>query len=149
MMTGFVIALAGGLLLGADGTGSAKGGDQEKLQGKWIVTSGVMDGAEIPKDQLKGQMTFKGNKYAFTSGEGEGEAGSGTFRIDPSRNPKTMDAVPADGPAQGQTVEEIYELKGDTLKICLTLPGTGGKRPTEFNSTEGSGRWLFTYRRAK
>ncbi len=58
-----------------------------------------------------------------------------------------MDVVPSDGPAQGQTIEEIYELNGDKLKICLALPGN--QRPTEFKAPEGSGRWLFTYKRAR
>ena len=34
-----------------------------------------------------------------------------------------MDVVTSEGPAQGKTIEEIYELQGDKLKICIALPG--------------------------
>jgi uncharacterized protein (TIGR03067 family) len=144
MGTKLLVALVGGLLLGADAGDQAKA-DKEKLQGKWLVTSGVMDGTEIPKDQIKGDLVFKGDTYTYTAGEGEG--GAGTFKIDPSKKPKVMDSVPSEGPVKGQTIEEIYEIDGDNLKICLALPGN--PRPTEFKAPEGSGRWLFTYKRAK
>jgi len=68
------------------------------------------------------------------------------LRVTPHK-PKTMDAVPSDGPAQGQTIEEIYQLEGDKLKICLALPGS--RRPADFKAPEGSGRWLLKYKRAK
>jgi uncharacterized protein (TIGR03067 family) len=144
MGTKLLMALVGGLLLGADGQDQAKG-DKEKLQGRWVVTSGVMDGTKIPKDQIKGDLVFKGNTYTYTAGDSE--AGDGTFKIDPSKKPKFLNSVPSDGPVKGQTIEEIYELDGDNLKICLSLPGNN--RPTEFTAPEGSGRWLFTYKRAK
>jgi uncharacterized protein (TIGR03067 family) len=63
------------------------------------------------------------------------------------KKPKQLDAVPSDGPIKGQTVEHIYEIEGDKLRICLALPGTN--RPTQFKSEAGSGLWLFTYNRVK
>jgi uncharacterized protein (TIGR03067 family) len=133
-----------GLLLGADGKDDAKS-DAKKLQGKWTMTSGVLDGNEIPKDQVKGEIVFKDNKYTWATGDGQ--SGSGTFTIDPSKKPKFMDSVPSDGPAQGQTIEEIYDVDGDSLKICMALPGN--KRPTAFKAEAGSNFWLFTYKRPK
>jgi uncharacterized protein (TIGR03067 family) len=144
MRTKVLVVMVSGLLLGADGQDRAKA-DKEKLQGRWMVTSGVMDGMKIPEDQIKGELVFKGNTYTYTAGDSE--AGAGTFKLDPSKKPKFMDSVPSEGPVKGQTIEEIYELHGDNLKICLALPGNN--RPTEFKAPEGSGRWLFTYKRAK
>jgi uncharacterized protein (TIGR03067 family) len=136
--------VASGLLLGTDGKDDAAKADREKLQGKWKVTSGVIDGNAIPKGQLGGELNYKGDKYSWSFGD---QSGTGTFKLDPSKNPKQLDAVPGDGPAQGQTVEHIYEIDGDKLKLCFALPGTD--RPKEFKSTAGSGLWLFTYKRAK
>ncbi len=139
----FVLALA--LVLGADSKDDPKS-DQQKLQGKWIITSGVIDGNVLAKNQLKGNtLVFDKDKYSYTTGQGE--KGSGTFKLDTSKKPKHLDTVPADGPIQGQTVEQIYEIDGDNLKICIALPGT--PRPTEFKSEAASGLWLFTYQRAK
>jgi uncharacterized protein (TIGR03067 family) len=139
-----IILAAVACFLGTASTDETKT-DHKELQGKWIVTSGVIDGNQLPKEQIKGHLIHTGDKYSWSAGEGQ--EGSGTFKLDASKKPKTMDCVPADGPLQGQTVEEIYELNGDTLKICFVFPGS--KRPTEFKSDAGSGRWLFTYKRAK
>jgi len=142
--TKVLLVLITGLFLGADGKDDAKN-DQKQLQGKWKLTSGVIDGNEIPKNQIKGHLVFDKDKYSYATGDGE--KGSGTFKIDPSKNPKHLDSVPADGPVQGQTVQQIYEIDGDNLKICLALPGTD--RPTAFKSEAASGLWLFTYKRVK
>jgi len=136
--------LAIGLFLGADGKDDAKN-DQKKLQGKWMLTSAVMNGAEIPKDQVKGELVFKDDKYSYATGEGE--SGGGAFKLDTSKKPKAMDAVPSDGPAKGETVEVIYELDGNNLKVCMASPGA--KRPKEFKADGDSNLWLFTYKRAK
>jgi uncharacterized protein (TIGR03067 family) len=143
-MNCIILAALASAVLGATPIDDTKT-DQKELQGKWIVTSGVIDGNAIPKDQIKGHLTHNGEKYTWSAGGDQ--KGSGKFKIDSSKKPKTMDCVPADGPLEGQTVEEIYELNGDTLKICFAFPGN--PRPTEFKSEAGSGRWLFTYRRAK
>jgi uncharacterized protein (TIGR03067 family) len=144
MNTMIVLVCVVGLLLGADAKDDAKS-DQQKLQGKWTLASGIQNGNEIPKDQVKGELVFKGNKYSWTTGDGQG--GSGTFTLDPSRKPKVLDSVPSDGPSKGETIKEIYDLDGDNFKICFSLPGS--KRPTEFKAEGGSNRWLFTYKRAK
>ena len=134
------------LLTLALGTGVAKEPPNEdavkrdlaKLQGTWSSDlNGETHVMKITKE------TFS---FTFEQG-GEKKNVTGTFKIDPSKKPKAMDAVPSEGPAKDQTIEEIYELDGDNLKICLALPGN--KRPTEFKSGEGSGRWLFSYKRAK
>jgi len=142
--TNIVSVLALSLLLAADGKDSALS-DQQKLQGKWTITSAVMDGNKVPKGQLRGSLLFKGDKYSYSTAGGD--KGGGTFRIDPSKKPKFLDSIPSDGPVKGMTVEQIYELDGDILKICLALPGN--ERPTEFKSEPGSNRMLFTYKRAK
>jgi uncharacterized protein (TIGR03067 family) len=142
-MKKLVLVLAVCLLLGADKKEDVKK-DQDKLQGTWTVVSAELDGNKLPQDQAKGELVFKGDKYSYSAG---GETGEGTYKIDPSKKPKTMDAVPADGPFKGQTVEEIYEVEGDELKICLATPGT--KRPTDFTAAAGSNRMSFTYKRAK
>ncbi len=144
MKAKILTVLAIGLFLGADGKDDAKN-DHKKQQGKWMLTSAVMNGTEIPKDQVKGELVFKGNKYSYTTGEGE--TGGGTFKLDTSKKPEAMDAVPSEGPAKGETVQVIYELDGDNLKICMASPGT--KRPKEFKADADSNQWLLTYKRAK
>src|SRR5262249_37921661 len=131
MSSAIFVALAGGLLLGA-GPKDNDQADVKKIQGKWTIASGVIDGNPIPN--LKGEVVYTGDKYHWKTGD---QSGKGTFRLDSAKHPKHLDAVPSDGPIQGQTVEHIYELNGDSLKLCLAMPGT--PRPTEFKSEGGSG----------
>ena len=43
--------------------------------------------------------------------------------------------------------DAIYELNGDTLRICYDL--SGSKRPTEFKTAAGTKLYLVTYNRKK
>ena len=59
----------------------------------------------------------------------------------------TLDITGVKGPNQGKTFLAIYELKGDTLKVCYDL--SGKERPTEFKTKPDTQLYLVTYRREK
>ena len=59
--------------------------------------------------------------------------------------PKGMTVKGSEGPNKGKSFPAIYELSGDTLRICYDLSGT--KRPTEFKSTAGTKLYVVTYKR--
>ena len=71
----------------------------------------------------------------------------GTYTLDSAAKPKSMAITGTAGPNNGKTFPAIYELKGDTLRICYDL--SGAKRPTEFKSIAGTRLYLVTYHRAK
>ena len=48
---------------------------------------------------------------------------------------------------RGKTFTAIYELNGDTLRICYDL--SGAKRPAEFKSAPATRLYLVTYQRVK
>jgi uncharacterized protein (TIGR03067 family) len=50
--------------------------------------------------------------------------------------------------AKGQVVVGIYELDGDTLRVCLPEPGTGKERPTEFSGKQGRSLTIYERRKA-
>jgi uncharacterized protein (TIGR03067 family) len=81
---------------------------------------------------------------AATVGE---EAGEGTVKLDAARKPRAMDVEGTKGPNKGKTILAIYELKGDTRRVCY---GLGGKaRPAEFKTGAGTQLFLVEYRRQK
>jgi uncharacterized protein (TIGR03067 family) len=68
------------------------------------------------------------------------------FKLDPSRKPKEIDLTP-DGEGKGKTVAGLYELEGDSLRVCF--PGQpDAERPTRLESKEGENYLLLTYTRA-
>ena len=76
-----------------------------------------------------------------------GRPDKGTYTLDSAAKPKGMTITGTEGPNHGKTFPAIYELKGDTLRICYDL--SGAKRPTEFKSISGTQLYLVTYNRNK
>jgi uncharacterized protein (TIGR03067 family) len=100
------------------------------LQGEWSLASAMNDGEPMP-DNLRKQMkwSFKGDVATRTmSGKPLMKA---KITIDPSKMPKTIDHQITDAIFGGGTQLGIYELDGNTLKVCLSY--NGGERPKEFS----------------
>ena len=83
---------------------------------------------------------FKNDRYTLTSKSGDPI--EGTAKLDSSKKPKHIDLDVA-----GRMLKGIYEIDGDTLKMCYKL--VGNDRPTELDSTPESGIVLVTHKRAK
>jgi uncharacterized protein (TIGR03067 family) len=142
--------MAVALLIGAD---KAKDSDEvakkemKKLEGTWIGVSVEMSGRKVPGEDLKKapfKLTLKAGKYTLKM---PGETSRGSFKIDPTKKPKTVDSVPADGPSKGTTIQGIYEIKGDTLKACYDT--SGNTRPKVFDTKDKEGYVLIVYKRVK
>jgi uncharacterized protein (TIGR03067 family) len=117
----------------------AAGGDQEKIQGTWVLDSGERGGKQIP-DEAKGvTLTFEGNKVKVKHGDREMTWG---FKLDASKKPKAIDVD-----MNGKIGKGIYELKGDTLKIAHGEEGD--PRPKNFESKEGSNVSVVVLKRKK
>jgi hypothetical protein len=78
---------------------------------------------------------------------GKEVAFQGHFKLDPSRKPKEIDVTELDGERKGKTTSGLYEIDGDTLRLCH--PGLpGGDRPSVLESKEGSTDYLWTLKRS-
>lgn len=117
----------------------------EELNGTWSPESAEMAGQALPEEARKSiKLVIKDDKYTVTIGQ---KVDEGTAKTDSSAKPKTLDVVGTNGPNKGRTLLAIYELEGDTLKVCYDL--SGKVRPTEFQSKAGTQLFLVTYKRAK
>src|ERR1700722_17674854 len=117
--------------------------ERKLLQGTWLPTAAELGENPFDEATLKAmKLVIEGDKYTVTVGKA---IDKGTTKIDPAAKPKTMDVIGAEGPNKGKTFLAIYELNGDTLRVCYDLSGKG--RPTEFKSTEGTQLFLVTYKR--
>ena len=79
-------------------------------------------------------MTFTGDAFVVTLADGSIPI-KGTYRLDPTRDPKTVDWLDAIGEDAGKTLPAIYSLEGDRLVFCAAGPGQ--ERPTEFRTRPG------------
>ena len=68
-------------------------------------------------------------------------------KLDATKTPAHIDILPQEGGDKGKTVKGIYELKGDTLRLCFGRPDED--RPTAFASKEGDKTFLVEFKREK
>jgi uncharacterized protein (TIGR03067 family) len=76
-----------------------------------------------------------------------GKPDRGTYSLEPSSHPKRMTIVGTEGPNQGRRFLAIYEISGETLRMCYDL--SGKEHPAEFKSLPGTQLYLVTYSRKK
>ncbi len=124
---------------------SADAKDSDAMQGTWLPSSAELGGAKFPDEVRKTiKLVIKDDKYTVTVGAGVDQ---GTLKVNPSAKPKEMDITGTDGPNKGKTFLAIYELDGDTLRLCYDL--SGKSRPTEFKTKADTQLFLVTYKREK
>jgi RNA polymerase sigma factor (sigma-70 family) len=124
--------------------------DQEKLQGTWEVVELVVKGDKVlPNNEAKAAVVFKGDEFRFLvtpNGKDSITRTAATFKLDPAKSPRTIDATATEGANKGQVTLGIYELDGDDLKLCLSNERVA-TRPTAF---KGEGEMvLFKLKRSK
>jgi uncharacterized protein (TIGR03067 family) len=114
---------------GAEDKTDAVAREIKKLEGTWLVHSQTFQGK--PHDDMKpSEFVFAGSTLTIKTAGGDVE--KMTFTIDPSGKPRTMDGKLEKEPGAGVVVgAAIYELVGDTLKVCIGLP-----RPTELTDKD-------------
>jgi uncharacterized protein (TIGR03067 family) len=135
---------------GGSGTPADDKADLEKevwkFKGTWTFESSETGGKELPTGELKGLLlTFEGDKHTVRKGEEVIQVG--TQKLDPSKSPKIIDVTMTEGPNKGTVMLGIYEIDGDTLKVCFDPQGK--KRPTEFKSAPASENFVNIHKRVK
>ena len=145
-------ASGGGLILWSiyDGMFSARSvaaaADARELQGVWNVVSQEQGGQQLPEDRLQAansRLIFDRNRLLSrdTAPDGKDVGQDVTYGLDPTQSPKAIDLI-----RNGRTLLGIYELDGDTLKLCVDREP--GRRPTQFKTAQGSQEILHVAQRA-
>ena len=117
--------------------------DAKAIQGTWKPVSAELAGQPMAEAVMKSiSLKMNNGKYEVFVGQNPDR---GTYALESTVKPKGMTVIGTEGPKQGKTFPAIYELDGDTLRICYDL--SGAKRPTEFKSVAGTKLYLVTYKR--
>ncbi len=136
-------------LAGATGACAGDKADIEKelrkFQGTWTLQTVKTGGKEQdPADFKAARVTFQGDKYTVRNGDEVIQ--TCTQKLDPSKSPKAIDVTVTDGLNKEAAMLGIYEINGNTLKVCFDPEGK--KRPTEFKGASGS-QTLVIHKRLK
>ncbi len=105
-------------------------------QGVWQMTSA--NGQDAAGSGQEITITITDNKYVQTVNGQVVERG--TFKLDESKKPVTIDLNITEGDSAGQTQVGVVEITGKTMTGKISLPG-GTTRPTDFAVAEG----FFTF----
>src|SRR5262249_31158486 len=102
------------------------------------------EGEDVPAEDFKGSTAvYEGNRVSLRDGDRVRRRGIVT--VDPTRKPKAINTWDQDGPYEDQTVPGIYDLDGDTLRLCFSRPGS--ERPKEFTTKAKPGVLYCVYKR--
>lgn len=118
--------------------------DLQEMQGTWQLES-IADSKKAKIDTKK-RTLFVGADL-FIVREGEKVVQAGQLRLVTTKSPRTADVTVRKGEHEDTTMLGIYELKGDTLKVCFDPEGES--RPKKFEAKKDSSVYVATYKRVK
>jgi uncharacterized protein (TIGR03067 family) len=119
--------------------------DDKAIEGTWLPTKAELAGQPWSEAQVKSFfLKLSNGEYEVSV---ERQLDRGRYALDAKATPKSMTITGTDGPNKGKTFLCIYELSGDTLRVCYDL--SGKKTPTEFATAKGTPLYLVTYTRKK
>jgi uncharacterized protein (TIGR03067 family) len=100
-------------------------------------------GKKVPEEAVKAKdfvIVFAGDKVTCPVNGAMEEL---EYKLDPTAKPKRIDVIVEDG----KIARGIYQLEGDTLKLCFDKDA-GGERPTKF-ATDDTTYGLIVLKRKK
>ena len=121
-----------------------------RLQGTWQVVRSEEGEKAVAEDYWRTiQFVIKGQELRFVGDKILSDKASRiALTIDPTTAPKVIDLKIEAGVFKGTTLEGVYELKDNELRICLRTDGLKN-RPLELKATAGQPLVLFVLKRAE
>jgi uncharacterized protein (TIGR03067 family) len=166
--------VAVGLLSASLGIGLAASADEpkgsvgkkelDKFQGTWELVADEWNGLTVLESSLQNEvetLAIRGERFTITWHEGHSrtkkpfsyvdeEQSGGTFKLDPTREPKEIDFRFTWGRLEGKTWRGIYRRDDGRLAVCLG-GNFGNDRPKEFETAtvavKGYGAAIRSYKK--
>lgn len=131
-----IAAIALGVLANAQGKSKQP---EAALTGTWQAIEAELGGKPLPPEAVRTiKLIMSANEYQVGND-------FSTVEINPATTPPSINIKGTKGPNEGKTMLAIYELSGETLRICYDL--TGQKRPTTFATEAGTRQFLVRYKK--
>jgi RNA polymerase sigma factor (sigma-70 family) len=130
--------------------------DEEKIQGVWQLVAAAENGQSGKPDGHVVTVTVRQGTLHFYMAEAGKPAlldGFYQYRLNATTQPRLIDVVDwKKGFEEGRIIEGVYTFDGDTLKLAFASGDFSDnhepkRRPTSFETKEGSNVWVGTFRR--
>lgn len=149
MRIAFIICalIASSLLAGEPDQPNAVEAELKKFEGTWEGYAVEGRGENPDRGPVHLRLKIAGNRIsAFDLNKDGKEMGAGTYKIDPSKPLREIDATGVILPGKRERMfMGIYAIDGDTLKWCVDNRRV--ERPTEFRTF--GGKYLLILKRKK
>ena len=116
---------------------------EEGIEGTWERTQFVFCG-KIHDLPYRSVLILRSGTY--TRYDSNGDILQGRYRIDPAGKPQHFDLVLSSGPFGSNTLRDIYEIRGDTLRLADKPRVNYAQRPHGFEDDTVE---IGTYKRVK
>ena len=145
--TCFLLVGCGTPTVSGDPSEDASKKELKAIAGMWRPVSAENNGFKVTEDDLKGTRRSLDADGKWCVRQGDKTVVEWKVKsLDPTKTPKAIDIEVASGEYKGVVYLGIYELDGDTLRICFAMPDRP-VRPTEFSAGQGSVRALSEFKR--
>jgi uncharacterized protein (TIGR03067 family) len=122
-------------------------GAPSELEGEWTMVSGVFSGSALDQDMVKWcKRITRGRVTSVVAGPQT--MLKATFVLQSGGKHAAIEYRNLEGASAGKAQAGIYELDGDTLKVCMSAPGKRAA-PSDFSSRSGDGRSYTIWRRMR
>jgi uncharacterized protein (TIGR03067 family) len=126
MLSRLLITLVA-LLVGTLTLALAQQAELKRLEGRYKVLHMEKASGPAPKQVIDNlSVIIKGNKLTLKLAEEEKNA---QIKLDPEKDPPTIDISPLEGDYKGKTFPGIYKIDKDELILVITEKG---ERPKDF-----------------
>ncbi len=119
--------------------------DSKQILGRWRIVAGENDGRRETPERIKDTFVDVTPDQISVTDRDEKKTWVTSYKLDPSKSPKTITMTVMQGDWKGKTALGIYRIEGDTLRICYALPGQPA--PAEFATRPGSKQLSFVMKR--
>jgi uncharacterized protein (TIGR03067 family) len=116
----------------------------EDLQGTWVVTRARRND-KVDAALAQATVTLTGNY--FTSRSDRTVTAAGTWTVDPTRTPPTLELNYTEGAEKGQKVAGIYSRDGNVWIVIYSAPGQ--PPPASFKQASEPGWTFLTLKRTE
>jgi len=119
--------------------------DAKQILGRWRIVDGENQGKRETPERIKDTFVDVTPDQLSVTDRDEKKTWVTTYKLDPSKSPRSIVMTVTQGEWKGKTSYGIYRLEGDLLRICYALPGQPA--PAEFTTKPGSKQLCFVMKR--
>jgi uncharacterized protein (TIGR03067 family) len=118
--------------------------EKTTLLGQWRCISATIDGKPL-NDKKRDELSLTITKDRYKTEDAKEALFDSVYSINSSTRPAQITLIGTEGDLTGKEAKGIFEVSGDLLLLCYTMPDKPA--PVSFQSAPGSGAYFLVWKR--